>query len=288
MTLAEHLLAFIPSPSGGVVHVGPLTIRGYGIMLLLGILVAVYVSGKLWVRQGGDWDLIYRCAMWGVAAGIIGARLYHVVTSWDEVPKEWWGVFAVWKGGLGVWGGVAAGLLAGVIVARRSGASVPRLADCMGPAILLAQGIGRFGNYFNQELFGTPTTWPWGLEIDPENRPAGYEQYATFHPTFLYEFLWDTAGAAVMIWLVVNRKLRPGGVFFIYVMWYSLARFSWEEQIRIDPSHHILGMRLNFWIALGVFLVGLGGLVWTQRFRTPQPTDTGSPVSAPRRSIASS
>src|SRR6185503_4601927 len=132
------------------------------------------------------------------------------------------------------------GLVTGAIIARRAGASVPRLADCMGPAILLAQGIGRFGNYFNQELFGTPTTLPWGLEIDPENRPAGYEEFATFHPTFLYEFLWDTAGAAVMIWLVVNQKLRPGGVFFLYVMWYGLARFSWEEQIRIDPSHHIL------------------------------------------------
>ncbi len=286
MTAGHHLLAFIPSPSGGVVHIGPLTIRGYGIMLLLGILVAVYVSGKLWVRQGGDWDLIYRCAMWGVAAGIVGARLYHVITSWDEVPDEWWGVFAVWKGGLGVWGGVAAGLVTGAIIARRAGASVPRLADCMGPAILLAQGIGRFGNYFNQELFGTPTTLPWGLEIDPENRPAGYEEFATFHPTFLYEFLWDTAGAAVMIWLVVNQKLRPGGVFFLYIMWYGLARFSWEEQIRIDPSHHIFGMRLNFWMALGVFLVGLAGLVWTQRFRPAQPTDTGPPVSVRPSSIA--
>jgi len=288
MTVASQILAFIPSPSNGVVHLGPLTIRGYGIMLLIGILVAVYVLGKLWVGQGGDWDLVYRCAMWGVAAGIVGARLYHVITSWDEVPKEWWGVFAVWKGGLGIWGGVAAGVATGAYIVHRAGASVPRFADCVAPGILLAQGIGRFGNYFNQELFGTPTTWPWGLEIDPEHRPAGYEQFATFQPTFLYEFLWDTAGAAVLIWLVVKRKLRPGGVFFLYVMWYSLARFSWEEQIRIDPSHHVFGMRLNFWIALGVFLAGTAGFVWTQWFRTPKETDTGPPVSARRGSIARS
>jgi phosphatidylglycerol---prolipoprotein diacylglyceryl transferase len=258
------LLASIPSPSNGVIEIGPLTLRAYGIMLLIGILVAVYVTGKLWVAQGGDWDLVYRCAMWGVAAGIVGARAYHVITSWNEVPDEWWGVFAVWKGGLGVWGGVAAGVVTGAIIARRAGANVPLLADCVAPGILLAQGIGRFGNYFNQELFGTPTTLPWGLEIDPEHRPAAYAESETFHPTFLYEFIWDAAGAAALIWLVVKRKLKPGGVFFLYVTWYSLARFSWEEQLRIDPSHEVFGMRLNFWIALGLFLVGVAGFVWTQ------------------------
>jgi prolipoprotein diacylglyceryl transferase len=265
MTAVSGLLATIPSPSDNVFELGPLTIRVYGLMLLLGILVAVYVGGKLWTRMGGSWDLIYRVAMWGVLWGIVGARAYHVITSWNEVPDEWWGVFAVWKGGLGVWGGVAAGVAAGAIVARRAGANVPLLADCVAPGILLAQGIGRLGNYFNQELFGTPTTLPWGLEIDEANRPAEYVSFATFHPTFLYELIWDVVGAAGLIWLALERKLKPGGVFCLYVMWYSLARFSWEEQLRIDPSKEVFGMRLNFWIALGVFLLGVAGLVWTQR-----------------------
>jgi prolipoprotein diacylglyceryl transferase len=275
------LLAFIPSPSENVFEVGPITIRLYGIMLLVGMAVAVYVSGRLWVRQGGSWDLIYRCALWGIAWGIVGARLYHVITSWDEVPDEWWGVFAVWKGGLGVWGGVLAGVLAGGIVAYRAGADIFRLADCVGPSILLAQGIGRLGNYFNQELFGKPTDLPWALEIDPENRPAGYAQYATFHPTFLYEIIWDTAGAAALIWLVVHRKLRAGGVFFLYVMWYSLARASWEEPLRIDSSHHVLGMRVNFWVALGVFLAATVGFIWTQRRRRGEDEEpaSGEPAS---------
>jgi len=269
MTAVSGLLASIPSPSDNVIELGPLTLRAYGLMLLLGILVAVYVGGKLWTRMGGTWDLVYRCAMWGVLWGIVGARVYHVITSWNEVPDEWWGVFAVWKGGLGVWGGVAAGVAAGAIVARRAGANVPLLADCVAPGILLAQGIGRLGNYFNQELFGTPTTLPWALQIDEANRPAAYLLDETFHPTFLYELIWDAAGATALIWLVLKRKLKPGGVFFLYVAWYSLARFSWEEQLRIDPSHEVFGMRLNFWIALGVFLVGVAGLVWTQRRDRP-------------------
>jgi prolipoprotein diacylglyceryl transferase len=269
------LLASIPSPADNVFELGPVTIRVYGLMLLLGIVAAVVIAGSLWTRQGGSWDLIYRCAMWGVLWGIVGARAYHVITSWDEVPDEWWGVFAVWKGGLGVWGGVAAGVIAGAIVARRAGANVPLLADCVAPGILLAQGIGRFGNYFNQELFGTPTSLPWALEIDPENRPPEYAADPTFHPTFLYEFIWDAAGAAVLSWLVLRRQLKPGGVFWLYVMWYSLARFSWEEQLRVDPSKEVFGMRLNFWIALGVFLVGIAGFVWTQRRQRLAETAAG-------------
>lgn len=262
------LLASIPSPSDNVVEVGPLTIRFYGLMLLAGILAAVWLAGKRWVSWGGDWDLMTRCAMWGVAFGIVGARLYHAITSWDEVPDEWWGIFAVWKGGLGVWGGVALGVLAGYIVARRAGANTALLADAVGPGILLAQGIGRLGNYFNQELFGKPTDLPWGLEIDPEKRPGGYEELATFHPTFLYEMLWNGIGVAAL--LALGRRLRPGGVFCLYVMWYALGRAAWEEQLRIDPSHYVLGMRLNMWIAIGVFLAALAGFVWSQR-RTGVP-----------------
>jgi len=258
------LLSSIPSPSRNVLHVGPLTIRLYGIMLVIGIIAAVLLFRRRWVARGGDPDLVYRCAMWGVIWGIIGARAYHVITSWNEVPDQWWGVFAVWKGGLGIWGGVLAGVIAGAVVARRAGANILLLADAVAPAILLAQGIGRLGNYFNQELFGKPTSLPWALEIDPRNRPVGYENYDTFQPTFLYEMIWDGIGVVGLLLIDRTKKLRPGGIFWLYVMWYSLGRATWEEQLRIDPSHHVLGMRLNAWVAIGVFLVGLGGLLWTQ------------------------
>jgi prolipoprotein diacylglyceryl transferase len=261
------LIASIPSPDRNVVELGALTIRLYGIMLLLGILAAVFVGGRRWVKWGGDWDLFLRCVMWGVVWGIVGARLYHVVTSWDEVPDEWWGVFAVWKGGLGVWGGIGGGVIAGAIVAYRAGANVLLMADAVAPGILIAQVIGRLGNYFNQELFGKPTDLPWALEIDPENRPDEYVQFATFHPIFLYEMIWNAIGAVGL--LALGRRLRPGGIFSLYVMWYALGRAAWEEQLRIDPSHHIAGMRLNGWIAIGVFLFGLAGLIWTQRRQGP-------------------
>lgn len=266
-------LASIPSPPDNIVEVGPLTIHLYGIMLALGIFAAVLVGGRRWVARGGEWDLVYRCALWGVLWGVVGARAYHVVTSWQEVPEEWWGVFAVWKGGLGIWGGIAAGITAGAVVARRHGANVRLLADAMIPGIMVAQIIGRLGNYFNQELFGSPTGLPWGLEIDPELRPAGYEADPTFHPIFLYEMLWNGIGVALLLWIDRSRRLHPGGILFLYVMWYSLGRLSWQEHLRIDPSHVIAGMRLNGWIAIGVFVAGLAGFVWSQRrpaTRTPR------------------
>ncbi len=167
-------LLSIPSPESSTIELGPLSIHFYGLTLLVAIAAAVVITGIRWTRRGGDWDLIFRVAVWGVASGIVGARLYHVVTSWDELPDEWWGPFAIWKGGLGVWGGIGLGCLVGAIVARRSGVSVAKLADCVAPALLVAQGIGRFGNWWNQELFGGPTDLPWGLEIDPENRPIDH------------------------------------------------------------------------------------------------------------------
>jgi prolipoprotein diacylglyceryl transferase len=274
------LLASIPSPSENTFDLGPLTIRFYGLMLVLGILAAVFIGSRRWEAKGGDRDLAYRVSMWGVVWGIIGARLYHVITSWDEVPDEWWGVFAVWKGGLGIWGGVALGVLAGAIVARRHGANVSLLADAFAPAIMVAQVIGRLGNYFNQELFGRPTGLPWGLEIDADNRPAEHAAEETFHPLFMYEMLWNAIGAGFLVWLDRKRWLKPGGIFWIYVMWYSLGRAAWAEPLRIDPSHHILGMRLNGWIAIGLFFAGLAGLLYSQRGRsTPSGEVPGVRVS---------
>jgi prolipoprotein diacylglyceryl transferase len=258
------LLASIPSPDSSTIEIGPLSIHFYGLTLLAAIAAAVGITGWRWTKRGGDWDLIFRVAVWGVAFGIIGARLYHVVTSWDELPDEWWGPFAIWKGGLGVWGGIGLGTIVGMIVAKRSGASVAQLADCAAPALLVAQGIGRFGNWWNQELFGGPTDLPWGLEISPENRPLDDIDSETFHPTFLYEALWNFAAAGVLLFLERRFRIRPGGLFAIYVFLYSLGRV-WIEMIRVDPSHELAGVRLNVYVAVVAMVLSAVFFVWWQR-----------------------
>ena len=262
------LLFSIPSPSSSTVDIGPLSIHFYGLTLLVAIAAAVAITGWRWTRRGGDWDLIFRVAVWGVAFGIIGARLYHVITSWGELPDEWWGPFAIWKGGLGVWGGIGLGCIVGAIVAHRSGASVARLADCVAPGLLVAQGIGRFGNWWNQELFGKPTDLPWGLEIDPANRPVEYIDQATFHPTFLYEALWCFAAAGLLLLIEwrFRGRIRPGNLFALYVLVYSLGRL-WIETLRIDPSHEIGGIRLNVFVAASaIVLSAVFFVVWQRRW----------------------
>lgn len=258
------VLASIPSPHSGIVSLGPLTIHMYGVMLLLGIAACIWLTGTRWVRRGGDWDLVFRTAVWGVAGGVVGARIYHDITSWNEVPDQWWGVFAVWKGGLGIWGGIALGVAVGAVVVRRSGASVLGMMDAVAPGLLLAQAIGRWGNWWNQELFGKPTTLPWALRIDPAHRPAGYLRYATFHPTFLYESIWDLIGVGVLLLIGRRFRIRPAGLFALYVSCYTLFR-SYEEILRIDPgSHYFLGLRLNFFVSIGVFLVSTAFFCWWQ------------------------
>jgi prolipoprotein diacylglyceryl transferase len=271
-------LASIPSPSNGTLDLGPLTVHMYGLTLLAAIALATYVAGRRWVNRGGDWDLIFRCAVWGVAAGIVGARLYHLATSWSEVPDEWWGPFAIWRGGLGVWGGIAAGCLVGRIVAKRAGADVWLLADCLAPGLLLAQGLGRLGNWWNQELFGKPTDLPWGLEIDPINRPLAYLDQPTFHPTFLYELIWDFAAAAVLVYVIERRlRPRPPGLFAAYIALYCFGRF-WMELLRIDPAHEIAGLRLNAWMSLLGIVVGTTWYVLSQRRdRPPRPRTRPEP-----------
>jgi prolipoprotein diacylglyceryl transferase len=258
------LLASIPSPSSGDLDVGPVALHAYGLMLLLGIVAATWLTGVRWAGRGGDWDLVYRVAMWGVLGGIVGARLYHVITSWSTVDDEWWEPFAVWEGGLGIWGGIAGGVLAGAVVIRRAGESVLRFMDTAAPGLLLAQAIGRWGNYFNQELFGEPTGLPWGLEIDPANRPEGFEQFTTFHPTFLYESLWNLLGVAVLLLVDRRFRIKPPGLFALYVAWYTFGRF-WEELLRIDPSHEYLGLRLNAYLSLVLFVAAIATFVWAQR-----------------------
>lgn len=274
------LLASLPSPSTGTIDFGPFTIHMYGLSLLVAIAVCVWITGYRWVNRGGDWDLIFRLAVWGVAAGIAGARLYHVVTSWDEVPDEWWGIFAIWKGGLGVWGGIGLGCLVGAVVARRAGADVRLLADCLAPGLLVAQAVGRLGNWWNQELFGKPTDLPWGLEIDPVNRPFAYLDQATFHPAFLYELLWNLLVAALLVFVVERRlRPRPPGLFALYVALYSLGRLG-IELIRIDPANHILGQRVNVWVAVGGIVAGLVWFWLSQRGGARRRDTPGGPTLA--------
>jgi prolipoprotein diacylglyceryl transferase len=266
-------LASIPSPSSGTLDLGPLTIHMYGLMLLAGIAACVGITGIRWTRRGGDWDLIFRVAVWGVGAGIVGARLYHIATSWDELPDEWWGPFAVWEGGLGIWGGIGLGVVVGSYIAHRSGASALALLDAVAPGLLVAQAIGRIGNWWNQELFGKPTDLPWGLEIDPLRRPEEYLGNETFHPTFLYEGLWMLAAAGLLLVLDRFIRFRPPALFALYVALYSGFRF-FLEQLRVDPAREIAGMRLNAWVALVVFIAAVAFFVWWQflhgRRRRPQ------------------
>jgi prolipoprotein diacylglyceryl transferase len=266
------VLGSIPSPESGTVDVGPFTLHMYGLTLLVAIVVATYITGRRWVARGGDWDLIVRCAVWGVAAAIVGARLYHIATSWNELPDEWWGPFAIWKGGLGIWGGILFGCAAGAIVAKRAGADVWLLADCLAPALLVAQAIGRVGNWWNQELFGKPTDLPWGLEIDLVNRPLDYLDFETFHPTFLYEGLWALAAAGLLLLLERRFAIRPPGLFALYVALYCTGRL-WVELLRIDPAHEFAGMRLNAWVSILGIVAGITWFVLSQRRgrASPQP-----------------
>jgi prolipoprotein diacylglyceryl transferase len=260
------VLASIPSPSSGTIDLGPLVIHMYGLMLLAGIVACIWITGRRWVAQGGDWDLIFRVAVWGVGFGVVGARLYHDITSWSEVPDEWWGPFAVWEGGLGVWGGILFGCLAGAVIVRRSGESVARMMDAVAPGLLVAQGIGRLGNWWNQELFGKPTDLPWALEIDPEHRPAGYFDSPTFHPTFLYELTYDLLAALLLIWIGRRFRIRPPALFALYVSIYCFGRF-FEELLRIDPAHEFAGLRLNAWVSIVVFVCSTSFFVWWQFLR---------------------
>jgi prolipoprotein diacylglyceryl transferase len=282
------VLASIPSPPTGVYHVGPLTIHMYGLMLLLGIAACIWLTGRRWVSLGGDWDLVYRVAIWGVIFGIIGARIYHLITSWNQdaaIHAHWYGPFAVWSGGLGIWGAIPFGVLAGAVVVRRSGNSVRLFMDAVAPGLLLAQGIGRWGNYFNQELYGKHTTLPWALEI--HGKGALHE----YHPTFLYEFVWDVLGVVVLLWVGRRFKIKPPGLFALYVAIYTAFR-TYEETLRIDPSNYWEGHRVNFWVSLGFFVLSVAFFVWWQfirkeagdrpEVRKARPIPKGPTMAVPR------
>lgn len=263
----QSLLNFIPSPETGVWWIGPLPIRAYAMCILLGIVVAIKWGTARWVAAGGRKDDVMDVAMWAVPSGIVGGRLYHVITDWQlyfgDHGRGFVAAFRVWDGGLGIWGAIAVGFAGAAYACHKNGISVSGLADALAPGIAVAQAIGRFGNWFNQELFGAPTTAAWGLEISPANRPAGYESFETFHPTFLYESVWCLLVAGVLVLTHRWLKLRNGQVFGLYVLLYCVGR-AWVEMLRIDSANHILGLRLNVFTAV---LVGLGALVWLIRSR---------------------
>jgi prolipoprotein diacylglyceryl transferase len=240
------MLGSIPSPGSNAI--GPF--RAYGLMIAIGVIAAVELARRRFRARGGDPEDITTIALWAVPAGLVGARLYHVITDWRTYfPDDPVGALKLWEGGLGIPGGIILGVAVGVYVGRRKGIRLPVGLDVVAPALPLAQAIGRLGNWFNQEVFGRPTDLAWGLEIDPGRRPAGYEQYATFHPTFLYEGLWNLALMAFLIWIDRRRVLRPGNVFVLYVGGYGLGRL-WVEALRIDEASLVLGLRVNIWTSL--------------------------------------
>jgi prolipoprotein diacylglyceryl transferase len=264
------VLASIPSPSANGFHIGPLFIHAYGLAYVAAVTAAVVLTRRRWQAQGGDGDLVYDVALWGFPAGVIGGRLYFLATSWNQVPPHWWGPFAIWKGGLGIWGGIALGTLVGLWRLRRAGVSLPLFMDAGAPGLLVAQAIGRIGNYFNQELFGGPTTLPWALRVDAAHTPRGYPIGTTFQPTFLYEMIFNLALAGFLIWLGRTGKIKPPGLFALYVAGYSGFRI-WEETLRIDPSHYLFGLRLNLYVAAVFTLIGLVWFVAIQRRPPPAP-----------------
>jgi prolipoprotein diacylglyceryl transferase len=246
-------IAYLPSPSSGVWHIGPFPLRAYALAIILGVVAAVVIGERRWVARGGTKGLVIDVATFAVPGGIVGARIYHVVTSPERYLEEPIAALYVWQGGLGIPGGIAGGFLVSWLILHRRGIAKGAFADAVAPGVAVAQAIGRLGNWFNQELFGRPTTLPWGLQIDPDNTDAvpGAEAY---HPTFLYELLWNLGVAGIVIW--ADRRFRLGGgrAFALYVALYATGRI-WIEALRIDDANTLLGLRLNV-VVMGVVLAG--------------------------------
>ena len=273
------MIASIPSPSTNVIELGPLTLRAYGLMIALGVVAAVWLAQKRWAARGGNPDDVGAIAMWAVPAGLIGARVYHVFTDW-RFDEGWAVPFKIWEGGLGIPGGVAAGVFAALWIIRKNGWDRPSLFDALVPALPLAQAIGRWGNWFNQELFGGPSNAPWAVEIDPRHAAAaGHPGVETFAPTFLYESLWNLGLVLFLIWVDRTQKLRRGALLAVYIVGYLSARW-WLETIRIDPATHIAGIRINIWMSIiGITLAG-GWLLVKGRRVADEPAGSDDPAGS--------
>jgi prolipoprotein diacylglyceryl transferase len=263
--------ASIPSPSDGVLDIGPLSLHVYGIMLAVGVVVATVIAGARWARWGHSRREFDDVVVWLVIGGVVGARLYHVATDWEKFEDDWLGVLEIWHGGLSIWGVIIGGAIAVLVVARVKHLDVLLLFDAIVPGLLVAQAIGRWGNWFNQELFGEPTTLPWGLEIDPPHRPAGFADAATFHPTFLYESLYCLALAGVLLWVERRWRVRSGQLLALYLSGYCFGRF-WLENLRIDEAKLVGPLRVNAWVSLLVMVAGAALFLW---LRTHGRVDPG-------------
>lgn len=252
----------IPSPPWSDFHIGPLTIHYYALCILTGIIVAWIMTKRRFIARGGNGEQFENIAAVSIVLGIIGARLYHITSDYELyfVPgKDPIRALYIWDGGLGIWGAVALGGLGVWLMARHYGIPFGDIADSFAPGLLVAQAIGRIGNWFNQELFGRPTTLPWGLQIAPQYRPAGFTQYSTFHPTFLYELIWDLFSAFVLLRLERRFRLGRGRTFTAYVALYTFGRF-WVESLRIDHANKPFGFRLNDYTSVIVFVGAI--IVW--------------------------
>jgi prolipoprotein diacylglyceryl transferase len=271
-------LAFLPSPTSAQLKLGPFPIRFYALCIIAGIALAVWLGERRWRQRGGEPHVVTDIAIWAVPFGLVGGRLYHVITDYElyfTAGHDWVRAFYIWDGGLGIWGAIALGGLGAWIGARRRGVKLPPLADALAPGIVLAQAVGRWGNWFNNELYGDPTTKPWGLTIhcmDDTTRTAtpcsGIPGTTTvaghFQPTFLYESIWCVIVAVVIIWADRRFKLGHGRVFAAYVLLYTIGR-GWIEHLRSDYAHHIAGLRLNDWTAIIVGLAALLSLIISAR-----------------------
>jgi prolipoprotein diacylglyceryl transferase len=272
--LAASIREAIPSPPQGVWYVGPVALRAYAICIIIGIVVAVWWGNKRFVARGGRPGRVTDISVFAVPFGIIGGRIYHVITDnqlYFGEGKNPWNAFAIWNGGLGIWGAIAFGAVGAWIGCRYYKVPLSAYADSVAPGIAVAQAIGRLGNYFNQELFGKATDLPWALSIDAAHRPQGSLGQATYHPTFLYELIWDVGVAALVIWADRRFRLGHGRAFALYVAAYTVGR-AWIEALRVDPAHTFLGLRLNDWTSLLVFVGAVVYFVVSARLRPGRET----------------
>ncbi len=255
------LISGIPSPDSGVWYLGPFPLRAYALAIIAGIVIAVLLGDRRWRQLGGKAGEISDIAVWAVPFGIIGGRIYHVITDAQLYFGEGadpLDALRIWQGGLGIWGAISFGALGAWIAAKRNGIFMPTLADVLAPGIVIAQAVGRWGNYFNQELFGSPTSVPWGLEIDLQFRPSDYEQVETFHPTFLYESIWAILVAIFLLVAERRWRINNGRLFLLYVALYSIGRL-FIEQLRIDPVNEAAGFRLNTFTSA---ILAIGFTIW--------------------------
>ncbi len=271
------MVGYIPSPAHGIVHIGPLALHAYGLMLAIGVLAAAKIADVRWRRSGNDPRVIGEIAVPVVICGVIGARVYHLFTGYKWSDGGIVGAFEIWKGGLSIWGAVGGGLVAVLLLARRRHLDTLALLDAIGPGVVVAQAIGRWGNYFNQELFGRPTRLPWGLEIDLAHRPLRYVNSSTFQPTFLYESIWCLIVFATIVWLERKHRLVKGQAFALYVSMYTFGRIFFEW-MRVDPASKILGVRFNLLLSAVICVVSAAWFVRLGRAARPAPVEPSGDV----------